>query len=86
MRQVDVTWSRNLFDSMKDGGTWAVPRSGMIFQRHGNELVLMTAMPHMAEMPITPKQLTEQQDGEFKSIKAHFEAAGIPVRRQEEPA
>ena len=27
-----VEWTRNLFESLKDGGVWIVPRSGTIVQ------------------------------------------------------
>ena len=78
-------WSRWLFDRLAEGALWGVPRSGLIFQRKGDKLVLFERMPWMAEMEgtITPEQLREQQEAEFQSVKRHFEAAGIPVRREE---
>jgi len=77
-----VNWSRNHFATIQDGGSWAVPRSGLIFHRRGDELVLVCTMPHMPEMPCTAEQLKQQQDTDFDIIKEHFEAAGIPVRRE----
>jgi hypothetical protein len=72
-------WCRTLFDRLNEGGVWAVPRSGVIFQKRGNEFVLIQKMPHMAEMPITPEQLAEQQESEFQTVRKHFAEAGIPV-------
>ena len=74
-----VEWSRNHFRMMSDGGTWAVPRTGLMFRRRGDTLVLNARMPHDPAMPITAAQLDEQQRGEFESIKEHFQAAGIKV-------
>jgi hypothetical protein len=80
-REQNIEWSRRHFAMMKDGGTWAVPRSGMIFQKKGNALILISEMPHMPEMPITAEQLREQQDGDFRVIKEYFEAAGVAIRK-----
>jgi hypothetical protein len=74
-----VRWCKRLFDGLKDGAIWGVPRSGMIFRRHGDKLVWEEQMPHMADMPISATQLEEQQEREFESISAHFGAAGIKV-------
>ncbi len=74
-----VAWSRNLFNSLNEGGAWGVPRSGLIFNKHGEEFHLVARMPHDPAMPITATQLQEQQDGDIKSITAYFGAAGIKV-------
>ena len=74
-----VEWSRNQFRIMANGGTWAVPRSGLIFNRRGDTLVLTARMPHDPTMPCSAQELSEQQQGDVDSIKRHFEAAGITV-------
>ena len=61
MDPAHVEWSRRQFAMMKDQGVWGIPRSGLIFQRQGDELVLINRMPHEEGMPVTPEQLTEQQ-------------------------
>ena len=81
MDPAHVEWSRRQFAMMKDQGVWGVPRSGLIFQRQGEELVLINRMPHEEGMPVTPEQLTEQQESDVAVITAHFGAAGIVVRR-----
>jgi hypothetical protein len=77
-----VAWSRRQFDILAEGAIWGVPRSGMIFQRRGDTLVLIECMPHMNGMPLTPAQLAEQQQNEFEAIAEHFEAAGIAVTKE----
>lgn len=77
----DVAWCRRLFDSIRDGGTWAIPRSGLIFNKHGNALVLVESMPWSDELPITEAQLREQQDSDYEGCVEHFGLAGIEVRR-----
>ncbi len=74
-----VNWSYNLFHMMSEGGAWAIPRSGLIFQRDGNCLKLTERMPHDPEMPLSPEELLTYQQSEFDLIKQYFEAAGIPV-------
>ncbi len=77
--QVHVEWSRRHFNMMADGGTWGVPRSGLLYVRRGDRLVLQSRMPYDPAMPLTEKQLDEQQHADIKLIKKHFEAAGIKV-------
>lgn len=78
----NVAWCQQMFSMLASGGTWAVPRSGLIFQKQGSKLVLIERMPYMPEMSetLTPEQLTEQQDGDAESIRRHFQAAGIEVQ------
>ena len=81
MDLANIEWSRRHFATMKDQGVWGIPRSGVVFQRQGEELVLILRMPHEEGMPVTPAQLVEQQQADWDVIKEHFEAAGITVRR-----
>jgi hypothetical protein len=74
-----VAWCRQHFAMMADGGTWAIPRSGMIFNKRGNTLVLAVVMPHMNGMPCTPEELIAQQRDEFENCREHFAAAGVTV-------
>lgn len=82
MKLEDIAWSKRQFEMLKDQGVWGVPRSGLMFQRRGEELWLLCRMPWVDEMPCTAAQLQEQQDGEYQSIKRHMEAAGITVKEQ----
>lgn len=74
-----TAWCRQLFDTLTDGGSWGVPRSGLIFNRHGNTLVLVSRMPHDPAMPCTAEQLHEQQQSDYESTKREFAKAGIEV-------
>ena len=62
-----------------EGGTWGVPRSGLIFVREGPALALTARMPWMEGMPEGAEELHTYQQGDYELIKQHFEAAGIPV-------
>ena len=75
-----VEWCRRQFNILTDGGAWGIPRSGLIFERHGgNRLVLVARMPHDPAMPITADELREQQDSDIEGTVLHFGAAGIEV-------
>jgi hypothetical protein len=74
-----VEWSRQQFRIIANGGSWGLPRSGLIFTKRGNTLVLTARMPHDPAMPITPEQLREQQDSDYQGTVLHFGAAGIVV-------
>jgi len=77
-----TAWSIDLFASLKDGGVWVIPRSGLNFRRYGDELVLTDRMPHMAEMPVTAAELDKIQNADYELIREKFAKAGITVRRQ----
>jgi len=84
MNPSDIAWSTQMFNQLAEGAMWGVPRSGMIFQRRGNALVLIGKMPHEEGMPISSDELTVQQAAEYESIRQHFEAAGFDVRNDVE--
>lgn len=80
----DILWCKQMWSMLADGGTWGVPRSGLVFQRSGDVLRLRDRMPYTEDMPITEAQLREQQDADFNVIRQRFHAAGIPVFGEEE--
>ena len=75
-------WCRQMWRSLRDGGVWAIPRSGLIFRKQGDQLVLINRMPHMVEMPITAAQLIEQQESDFEVTKDRFGRVGVTVTKQ----
>jgi predicted transcriptional regulator len=79
VNQAHIDWSRNLFETIRDGGAWGIPRSGLIFTKRGRTFELTARMPHDPAMPITVDELREQQDHEFGEVAKHFRAAGIAV-------
>lgn len=79
MKPEHVAWSRGIFDSLRDGGVWAVPRSGLVFTRRGAGLVLTSRMPWDAAMPVASERLVAYQAADFDAIAAVMLAAGVPV-------
>jgi hypothetical protein len=75
-------WCRQMWNALKEGGRWGIPRSGLIFAKQNGQLVLVAAMPHMAEMPITAEQLKLQQDSDFNATVDRFGRVGVTVIRQ----
>jgi hypothetical protein len=70
-------WCRWVFDGLRDGGTWSVPRSLLVFRKDeaAREFVLIdTGDPQNAEV---------DQDEDYEAIREHFEHAGIAVRKGE---
>jgi hypothetical protein len=39
-KESDIEWLQNLFTSLKENGTWAIPATGQVFVKHGNKLTL----------------------------------------------
>jgi hypothetical protein len=64
---------------MRDGGTWGVPASGLLFQKSGATLILIGRMPHDPKMPLTAAQLYAEQESIYQATVAHFKAAGVTV-------
>ncbi len=80
MNPVHVQWCRMQVDILRIGGIWAIPRSGLVFTRTGeDELTLTERMPWMPEMQgvITVDQLAEQQQEEYNETARHMLAAGV---------
>ena len=75
----DAAWSRQLFDSLHDGGVWGVPRSGLVFAKRGDILALTEVMPWEAGMPMTRDELVVYQQADFALIQERFKLAGITV-------
>lgn len=74
-----VQWSENMFRSLADGGTWGIPRSGLMFQRRGEELLLTDRMPWEAGMMYSAAELARFQADDFEGVREHMGAAGITV-------
>lgn len=78
--QEHIAWCKALFATLKDGARWGVPRSGLIYERRGDALCLVSRMPHSSDMPISAVALRELQDEEYRIECEHFNAAGILVK------
>jgi len=75
----DLAWCRHHFAMMRDGGVWAVPRSGLVFTRRGDGLVLTDRMPWQDGMPMTAEAFGAFQRADAELIRDRFAAAGITV-------
>ena len=85
----DARWCRRTFDSLVDRGRWAVPRSGLIFERRGTVLHLVSRMPFTDELsaaatagrdvPADAAALRTYQDRDLALIRSRFEEAGLAI-------
>jgi hypothetical protein len=80
-------WCQNLFATLSEGGVWGVPRSGLVFQKQGEKLVLVQRLPlEIAEPSMIGadrETLLKFQDEDFEVIREVFAVAGITVERSE---
>jgi len=76
-----VAWCRQHFALLAEGGVWAVPRSGLVFRREGDKLVLCEQMPHAEGMQLSVEELLAYQEEDFNLIRQHFRRAGIEVTK-----
>jgi hypothetical protein len=90
MNAAEVRWSRNFFDLLRLNATWAVPRSGLIYQKvSSTELALTNVMPwndmmregalRGMDVPSSAVELRKYQQLDFETISQRFTAAGIKV-------
>jgi hypothetical protein len=79
-QKMEAAWSRELFDMLAQDGTWGVPRSGLIFRKAGETLVLIARLPHNMSSPeLSGEALREKQQEDVDLITKHFGEAGILV-------
>jgi hypothetical protein len=80
-------WCQQIFASLAEGGVWGVPRSGLVFQKQGEKLVLVQRLPlEIAEPSMVGadrESLLKFQDDDFEVIRDHFAVAGITVERRD---
>lgn len=78
----DVSWCLQTFKMLAVGGVWGVPRSGLIFRKSEEPLVmeLQSVMPYDESMPLSEEEFHEYQHDDFNVIKYAFKQAGIEVR------
>jgi hypothetical protein len=74
-----VAWCQSMHSMLQMGGYWAVPRSGLIFRKSVEGLVLVEVMPWMADMPMTEDELHKYQESDYLEHQRQFELAGIRV-------
>jgi hypothetical protein len=79
MMSTDLMWCNQMWNSLADGGTWAVPRSGLVFQKDKakKRLVLIARMPYEEGMPGTAEDLRAYQESDFQAIAMRFALIGV---------
>ena len=77
-----ASWSKSHYAMMNEGGVWAIPRSGITFQKREGKLVLINAMPWSPMMPLDAASLVAAQEADYQAVKENFERAGIPVEKE----
>lgn len=77
----EVAWCSQLWESIRDGGVWAIPRTGLIFQKRVNppRLVLTNRMPYHPAMECTPEDLQESQNSDLIATRERFWLLGVSV-------
>ena len=69
MKAFDIQWFKNQLNTLRVGGVWVVPRSGLIFKKTAENSLSL----------VNPMVLTSEQKSDFELIRDHFVAAGISV-------
>jgi hypothetical protein len=73
-------WARSVWRMLVEGGTWGVPRTGLIFQKRDGKLHLITLLPWHPSCGVdTADQLREQQDFDIDGVRRMFAQIGIEV-------
>lgn len=75
-----IAWFCDHIRLMSLGGTWAIPRCGLVVQKTGSHtFAVILAMPWQEGMPISAEQLKKIQDDEVADLKKYCSPAGITV-------
>lgn len=87
IKKSEIEWSKRLAASVKVGGVWGVPRSGLIMRRTATGFELDSVMPFTPEMaaeanrgadvPPTAGKLLEYQESDFECMRLRFTAGGL---------
>jgi len=72
-------FATNLWDMLREGGVWGVPRSGLIFRKEGQKFILADRMPWDPEMPCTEEELLEAQEFDIEGITNMMASIGVTV-------
>jgi hypothetical protein len=89
-RQSHVAWCKRHHASIKIGGVWGVPRSGLLFKKTAAGFDLENVMPYSpameqafqafgADVPGTAEELLEYQLNDFACVQRHNKEAGLEV-------
>jgi hypothetical protein len=71
-----LAWCRRQMDLLAEDGLWVVPRSGLVFRKRNDTLMLIGRSD-----PPPGWTLAEQED-DYEVIREYMDAAGIKVGRE----
>lgn len=76
-----IEWCRSMFYSLKVGGVWGVPRSGLVFTRTADNVLTLTEQLERTDHMSGSDRLLwrEYQQADYIDIAEHFRASGIEV-------
>jgi len=83
-----VKWAKRMMDSIAVGGSWAVPRSGLIFEKRGeNHLVLVAIADDLDRFQDEDGRRLVYEDTvdqleDFTTIRMYMELAGVRVTNE----
>lgn len=74
-------FARGVWNMLRDGGAWTVPRCGLIYRKReeDKQLVLVARLPWSEGMPFSPESLEAFQDEDHEGIEAIFRSIGVQV-------
>jgi hypothetical protein len=74
-------WCREILGPLPDGGVWIIPRSGVVFRKHGKILTWVATIPPEDMLFRVAPHLG--QESEYEVAREKFAKAGIAVVRAE---
>ena len=84
--EFELAWCRQMWNMLAEGGMWAVPRSGLIFNKRDGKLVLKMVAPFFSGMADDEGNMLEDADSlllyqrnDYEAVKFYFGEAGIEV-------
>lgn len=84
--QLYVDWNKRNYNALRIGGTWVVPRSGLIFTKTATGYELSSMMPWIPAMassklkvPRSASELSTWQRDDFNTIKHYHQMSGLTV-------
>lgn len=89
MKTEHIEWCKRHHASIRDGGSWGVPRSGLVFKKTVTGFELVDVMPYTDDLafgasidkdvPQSAEALLEWQREDFACIQRHNKAAGLEI-------
>lgn len=74
-------WAISMWAMLKDGGNWALPRSGLLYRKESAaaELVLVARMPWDDQLPVDEFEWVTKQQNDHDGVKLMMSTIGVEV-------